>query len=288
MKILLIGAKGQVGRCFMDRAPSEWEVLATDRSMLDITCFENIRKVALQFKPSVILNMAAYTAVDRAENEIEKARQVNVEGPKYLAQVSKMLGSRVVHISTDYVFDGQRELPYSEQDSTNPQCVYGKTKRDGENALLEIASDAIIIRTSWVFSEYGNNFVKTMLKLGAERSSLGVVADQRGCPTYAGDLANAIIKLLIDNAEGGIYHFCGDQEVSWSEFAESIFSIAAENGIISRLPVVNKLTSEQYATLAKRPKYSTLSCDKINALDISRSDWRKKLGAVIHQLASIE
>ncbi|WP_261143737.1 SDR family oxidoreductase, partial [Serratia entomophila] len=163
--------------------------------------------------------------------------------------------------------------PYREADVTNPLGVYGKTKLDGEIAVAGAHPEAIIIRTAWVFSEYGNNFVKTMLRLAKDRDVLGIVADQRGCPTYAGDIAQAIIDLLQRQAEGGVYHFCGDKEVSWSEFAEAIFAAAMAQGLLEKSPQVNGITTEQYPTPAKRPAYSSLDCEKIERLGISRSNW---------------
>lgn len=284
MRILLTGARGQLGRCFIDRAPAEWVILATDRNMLDITDLEQVKAVAQEFKPTIILNTAAYTAVDRAEQECDAALSANLVGPANLALIAKTMECRLLHISTDYVFDGQGKLPYNELDETNPLCIYGKTKRDGEVAILAEMQDAIIIRTSWVFSEYGQNFVKTMLKLANQRESLDIVADQRGCPTYAGDIADAITKMLLCNAPGGIYHLCGNEEVCWSEFAKHIFKAAAEIGAISSIPRVNKITSEQYITLAKRPKYSVLNCNKINKIGIPASNWRSALEYVIPQL----
>ncbi|OKB68763.1 dTDP-4-dehydrorhamnose reductase [Serratia marcescens] len=284
MRVLLTGAKGQVGRCFIDRAPAEWIILATDRNMLDITNLEQVKAAAREFQPTAIINAAAYTAVDKAEQDCDAALLANVVGPANLAQVAKTMGCRLLHISTDYVFDGLGKLPYNELDGTNPLCIYGKTKRDGEVAIVAEMQDAIIIRTSWVFSEYGENFVKTMLRLAKQRESLGIVADQRGCPTYAGDIADAMIKMLLCDAQGGVYHFCGNEEVCWSEFAEHIFKVAVKLGAISRMPKVNKITSEQYMTLAKRPKYSTLNCNKINEIGIPASHWQLALEYVIYRL----
>ncbi|CAI1181177.1 dTDP-4-dehydrorhamnose reductase [Serratia entomophila] len=273
MKVLLTGSKGQLGSCFCDRLPAGWDVLATDSDSLDITDLARVKQVVADYRPDAIVNAAAYTAVDKAETESELAARINEQGPKNLAQAAAEAGCRLIHVSTDYVFDGQAKAPYREADVTNPLGVYGKTKLDGEIAVAGAHPEAIIIRTAWVFSEYGNNFVKTMLRLAKDRDVLGIVADQRGCPTYAGDIAQAIIDLLQRRAEGGVYHFCGDKEVSWSEFAEAIFAAAMAQGLLEKSPQVNGITTEQYPTPAKRPAYSSLDCEKIERLGISRSNW---------------
>lgn len=281
MRILLTGANGQLGRCFQDRLPAEWEVLATDTAELDITDLQQVETTIAHYKPDAIVNAAAYTAVDKAESEPELAEKINVTGPENLAIVAHKQGIRLVHVSTDYVFDGNATEPYSEESATNPLSVYGKTKLAGEKAVTQAASEAIIVRTAWVFSEYGNNFVKTMLRLAKERDALSIVADQRGCPTYAGDLAQAIISLLEKNAKGGIYHYCGDEEVSWYEFAQAIFSAAVQKALLSKTPTLTPITTAQYPTLAHRPIYSTLRCEKTQCLGIKLSDWNKTLGVVL-------
>ncbi|WP_350313455.1 dTDP-4-dehydrorhamnose reductase [Dickeya fangzhongdai] len=284
MKVLLTGANGQLGRCFQDRLPDGWSVLATDTDSLDITDEAQVQATVKSWQPDAIVNAAAYTAVDKAESEPELAARINVAGPEYLARAARHLGARCIHVSTDYVFDGTATRPYSETDATHPLGVYGQTKLDGERAVLKVNPAAQIVRTAWVFSEYGNNFVKTMLRLGRERDTLGVVADQRGCPTYAGDIADAIISLLQQQADAGLYHFCGDEEVSWHDFAGAIFTIAGEQQLLTRTPVVNAITTEQYPTPAARPAYSTLDCGKIARLGIQPSAWREALGVIIPKL----
>ncbi|GAA3601182.1 dTDP-4-dehydrorhamnose reductase [Gibbsiella greigii] len=281
MKVLLTGSKGQLGSCFQDRLPAGWDVWATDSDTLDITDLDKVKQAVAQYQPDVIVNAAAYTAVDKAETEPELAALINATGPKNLALAAKEAGARLVHVSTDYVFDGKATTPYVETDVTNPLGVYGQTKLDGELAVAEVLPKAIIIRTAWVFSEYGNNFVKTMLRLAKDRDTLGIVADQYGCPTYAGDIAQAIIDLLQKEAEGGIYHFCGDKEVAWNEFAEAIFAAALKQGKLARVPRVNAITTEQYPTPAQRPAFSVLNCEKIKALGIILSDWEAKVVDVI-------
>ncbi|CAI2069468.1 dTDP-4-dehydrorhamnose reductase [Serratia entomophila] len=284
MKVLLTGSKGQLGSCFCDRLPAGWDVLATDSDSLDITDLARVKQVVADYRPDAIVNAAAYTAVDKAETENELAARINEQGPKNLAQAAAEAGCRLIHVSTDYVFDGQAKAPYREADVTNPLGVYGKTKLDGEIAVAGAHPEAIIIRTAWVFSEYGNNFVKTMLRLAKDRDVLGIVADQRGCPTYAGDIAQAIIDLLQRRAEGGVYHFCGDKEVSWSEFAEAIFAAAMAQGLLEKSPQVNGITTEQYPTPAKRPAYSSLDCEKIKTCRIAPSDWQQALKNIMPAL----
>lgn len=281
MKVLLTGSKGQLGSCFQDRLPQGWEVWATDSDVLDITDLAKVKQAVAQFEPNVIVNAAAYTAVDKAESDRELAALINETGPKNLALAANDVGARLVHVSTDYVFDGTATSPYVETDATNPLGVYGKTKLDGEIAVAGVQPEAIIIRTAWVFSEYGNNFVKTMLRLAKDRDTLSIVADQYGCPTYAGDIAQAIIDLITANAEGGVYHFCGDKEVNWSTFAQDIFNTAVEKGVLTRSPEIIGIRTEQYPTPAERPKYSSLNCTKILRSDISPSDWRIALHFVI-------
>lgn len=281
MKVLLTGAKGQLGRCFCDRLPASWDILATDSETLDITDLEQVKSVVAAYRPNFIVNAAAYTAVDKAEAEYDMAALINEVGPKNLATIANEVGARLVHISTDYVFDGNATTPYMEIADTNPLSVYGKTKLNGELAVSQIQPEALVIRTAWVFSEYGNNFVKTMLRLAPGRDTLGIVADQHGCPTYAGDIAMAIISLLQKEAPGGVYHFCGDSEITWSEFAEIIFSSALRQGVLQEVPVINSITTAQYPTPAARPKYSVLNCEKIQCEGVKLSSWKDRVSYVV-------
>ncbi|MGK2960213.1 MAG: dTDP-4-dehydrorhamnose reductase [Candidatus Malihini olakiniferum] len=281
MKVLLTGANGQLGRCFQDRLPAGWQILATDSAKLDITDLAQVTAVVSAFKPAVIVNAAAYTAVDKAEGEIELAERINTAGPANLASLAAQHSIRLVHVSTDYVFDGNVNTPYTEESSTNPLSVYGKTKLAGELAVSMAAPDAIIVRTAWIFSEYGNNFLKKMLYLGKELDALSIVDSQRGCPTYAGDIANAIIALLQQQAAGGIYHYAGDKEVSWFEFAQAIFTVALHKAVLSKAPTLTPITATRCHTLARRPAYSTLAVDKIKGLGITLSDWQRALNKTI-------
>lgn len=284
MNVLLTGSNGQLGRCFQDRLPAGWQVWATDTAELDITDYSKVLAAVKEYQPDAIVNAAAYTAVDKAESEPELAALVNKTGPENLARAAKEVGARLVHVSTDYVFDGTATVPYVETDKTNPLGVYGQTKLDGEIAVSTVLPDAIIIRTAWVFSEYGNNFVKTMLRLAKDRDELSIVSDQRGCPTYAGDIAQAIIDLLEKEAEAGIYHYCGDNEVAWSDFADAIFSSVKKQGMLANAPVVNAISTDQYPTPAKRPSYSTLNNNKIIQIGITPSDWLKAISLVLSKL----
>lgn len=284
MKVMLVGGNGQLGLCFRKIFPEEWVIHVTDSDSLDITAKDKVLETVSSFMPNVIVNAAAYTAVDKAETDCELAFKVNVIGPENLAYAAKINNCRLVHISTDYVFDGKAVSPYLETSTTNPLGVYGKTKLDGELAVLNILPDAIIIRTAWVFSEFGNNFLKTMLRLGLERESLSIVGDQRGCPTYAGDIAGTILDLIKLNAKGGIYHFCGDSEVSWFEFASFILSEAKRMGNIAKIPQLISIATSAYPTPAQRPAYSTLNTAKIQKLGIKASNWKLAVTNVLETL----
>ncbi|KPM75464.1 dTDP-4-dehydrorhamnose reductase [Pseudoalteromonas sp. UCD-33C] len=290
MKVLLTGANGQLGLCFQDRICDSIELTALSSKELDITCKAAVQKIVNTVKPNVIVNCAAYTAVDKAENEPELAHAVNCQGPENLAYAAAMLDIPLIHVSTDYVFDGNATEPYLPTDATSPQGVYGQTKLAGEQAIKAITSKHIVIRTAWVFSEYGNNFVKTMLRLASERDELGIVADQHGCPTYAGDLAALIVALVTriesgDFSDYGLYHFCGDKAVSWFEFAESIFAVKAKLNTDFSIPKLNKLTTEQFPTPAKRPKYSVMQDNRLSLLNLpNASHWQDSLKTVIKKL----
>lgn len=285
MKVLLTGANGQLGHCFQDVFPSDWSIITANRQQLDITDFNAVEAYIANHRPDAIVNAAAYTAVDRAEDEYELAYKVNVIGAENLAILAKKYHAKLIHISTDYVFDGNKNFPYLETDLTLPINVYGKTKRKGELAILQHESNAIVIRTSWVFSEYGNNFVKTMLKLAATRSELSIINDQLGCPTYAGDIANIIIAMLRNNSQGGIYHFCGDQCVTWFQFATKIFSVANALNLMANKDLhIKPILTADYPTKAQRPLYSVLNIEKIEQLKIKGSDWNKALEHVISKI----
>lgn len=282
-KFLITGAKGQVGHCLTEQLMGKAEILAVDRDELDITDQSAVKKMVEFFKPDVIINAAAHTAVDRAETEVELSEMINVNGPRYLAEAANEIGAVILHISTDYVFDGTGTSEYNEEDKPNPQGVYGRTKLAGEFAVQAANSKHIILRTAWVFGEHGHNFVKTMLRLAKERESLSIVGDQFGGPTYAGDIAKTLIEMANQILAGkenafGIYHFTGKPYVSWYEFAKAIFAEAEMQKIIERQPLVNCIATSDYPTPAKRPTNSRLNLEKIDrTFGIQPSDWRTAL-----------
>ena len=286
MRTLLTGSKGQLARCFRDRLPENWELIATDSTSLDITDTEAVRNMVQNFQPDAIVNAAAFTAVDTEEAHVGTADAVNATAVHNLASAARACQARFIHISTDYVFDGTNKTPYKEQDYTNPQSVYGRTKVSGELLALAANPDSVIIRTSWLFSEYGNNFVKTMIRLAGERDNLSIVHDQTGSPTYAGDLAQAIIALLQQPvAPRGIYHYGGNKSVTWYEFAQAIFQAAQQQDPHFKIPQLNAITTDQYPLPAPRPAYSIMDCQKIeNECGIKASDWQKALNEIIGKL----
>ena len=281
-KYLITGANGQVGSQLVAQLQGKAEILATDRNALDITDRASVLQIVNEFRPDVIINAAAYTAVDKAESEANLAHAINCTGAENLAIAANEVGAMILHISTDYIFDGKGEKPYRETDPVAPQSVYGKTKLAGELAVQATCARHIILRTAWVFNEHGNNFIKTMIRLGKQRDTLGIVGDQFGSPTYAGDIANALIliseQLMNNNQNFGVYHFSGSPYVSWFEFACEIFTQAQQQQILSQLPVLNKITTEDYPTPAVRPAQSRLDCGKIQAVfGIQPSDWQRAL-----------
>ncbi|ABZ76054.1 dTDP-4-dehydrorhamnose reductase [Shewanella halifaxensis HAW-EB4] len=288
MRVLITGCNGQVGCSLTEQLAKDTNttVLALDRDYLDITNLDAVHAAVVEFKPSIIINAAAHTAVDKAEEEVELSYAINRDGPKYLAQAAQDVGAAILHISTDYVFEGNKVGEYVESDTTNPQGVYGESKLAGEVAVAQACDKHIILRTAWVFGENGNNFVKTMLRLGTTRDALNVVGDQFGGPTYAGDIANALIQIANritqgDAIEYGVYHFSGLPHVSWYEFAETIFDIAIEKGVLKKRPSLSNIKTEQYPTPAKRPSNSCLNTDKITSVfAIEASDWKVALNNI--------
>jgi dTDP-4-dehydrorhamnose reductase len=288
MKILVTGAYGQLGNeinCLTAKFP-DWQFLFTDVDSLDITSESELEAWFQNHKPDYVINCAAYTAVDKAESDIEAAVNVNELAPKILAKYSKTYSAKFIHISTDYVFDGKGCVPYSEEDNVNPKSIYGKTKLQGEKNCFEVNADSIIIRTSWLYSSFGNNFVKTMLRLGSERGQLNVVFDQVGTPTYAADLANSILEIISitqNNPETfipGIYHYSNEGVASWYDFAKAVFEISGVKCTVS--PV----RSVEFPTPAKRPDFSVLDKSKIkNTFGIKIPYWRDSLKICIQSLS---
>jgi dTDP-4-dehydrorhamnose reductase len=271
MKLLVLGCKGQLGRCLNDQLiNTEHKVIYTSREQIDIADFEATKKYILDITPDIVINTTAYTAVDKAEEDQQTADLVNHLAVKNIADSCAQLGCWLVHVSTDYVFDGTSDMPYEEEDQTNPQCVYGETKLKGELAIQSSGCSHVIIRTAWVFSEYGNNFLKTMLRLGAELSELRIVGDQIGCPTYAQDIANAIVVILESlkskELDSGLYHLGGNVCCSWAEFARAIFDEAFGLKVIASKPNVVAITTKEFPTRAKRPAQSQLNSNKLTTI----------------------
>lgn len=280
MVVLVTGAGGQLGQALRAKA-SLYSTISfhfATSAEADVTNKESLDAVFNTLKPAYCINAAAYTAVDKAESEPEKAYAINVTGAANLAQTCKEHNTVLLHISTDFVFDGSHDQPYTEDEAANPQSVYGKTKREGEIAIQTILEPHYIIRTSWLYSQYGANFMKTMLRLGKERDSLSVVNDQTGTPTNTNDLAGVIIAIILyNNAHAqtpnyGLYHFSNEGKCSWYDFAKKIFEI---NKIYIDL---HPILTTAYPTPARRPAYSVLSKEKIkNTFGISISNWQDAL-----------
>lgn len=277
MVVLVTGANGQLGQAikFVAGNYPKIDFVFCSSSDLDITNNENCESVFKSIKPNFCINTAAYTAVDKAESEPEKAHLINCIGAKNLAESCKKANAKLIHISTDFVFDGSKKAPYNETDLPNPKGVYGLTKLEGEKAIQEVLDAYFIIRTSWVYSQFGNNFMKTMLRLASERTSLSVVNDQIGTPTNAVDLANAILKIVETNSSNshfGIYNFSNEGQCSWFDFAKKIFEI---NEVKIDL---NPIPTTQFPTPAERPKYSVLDKTKIKTtFGIAIQSWEDSL-----------
>ena len=283
-RILITGGSGQVGHCLKAQLEGCAELSVPDSSALNIADRRSVRQAVETFRPDYIINAAAYTAVDKAESDAERAFAVNRDGARHLAEAAEAAGAAMLHISTDYVFDGAGGAPYDEAAPTAPQNIYGASKLAGEQAVLAACRRAVVMRTSWVFGAHGQNFVKTMLRLGRERDSLGIVADQYGAPTAAADIAAALITIVRRHTpeqlaeRAGIYHYCGSPYASWFEFAETIFAEAAAQGVLAKIPAVKPIATADYPTPAKRPADSRLDCGKIRVVfGIGPCDWHSAL-----------
>ena len=289
-KVLLIGAKGQVGQELQVTLPQLGEVISIGREELDLTNSEKIGQLIREIHPDYLVNSSAYTAVDKAETEPDLAYSINATAPKIMAESAEKIQAKFLHISTDYVFDGRKNTPYLETDLTNPLGVYGQSKLRGEEEIKTVNSQAIILRTAWVYGSYGkSNFVKTMLRLGKEREELKVVVDQVGSPTWAKDIATAITQLLI-NADNppGIYNFTNSGVASWFDLTKAIFEEAKISGIPLKIQRVIPITTAEYPTPAVRPAYSVLSGQKISQqLGYIPPYWRDSLKAMLNQLFNL-
>lgn len=290
MKVLITGAGGQLASDLIplfNRAGFECSLF--DSTMLDISDREAVLKAALSFSPEVIINCAAYTLVDKAEEESELVFKVNAQGAANLADAAVAAGALLIHISTDFVFDGQKSTPYTELDETNPLSIYGKSKLKGEEEILKRACDSIIIRTSWLYGAHGKNFVKTIVRLAREREVLKVVNDQFGSPTWTGDLAGVLVKIAelkkAGGVRGGIYNFSNAGAISWYDFAVVILEDALVLGEELKCERIEPIPGLEYPTPAKRPAYSVLSTKKIvNDFDIEIEPWRVSLKKMLKQL----
>lgn len=286
MRILVFGKNGQVAQALQRLAPAD-SLVALDRDDVDLMEPGAARAAIEARRPDAIINAAAYTAVDRAEEEASAAGRLNADAPAEMAAAAKALGAVFVHLSTDYVFDGRTQVRLDENAPANPLNIYGASKRAGEKAVLAAYDQAVIVRTSWVFSETGANFVKTMLRLGAGRDALNIVADQVGGPTPAEDIARAVIAIAGKKHRGapgaGLYHFQGAPAVSWAGFAEKIFEIAGANVKVSHIK------TEDYPTPARRPLHTVLDCARIERdFGAAQPDWRAGLRRVIAELKNKE
>ena len=280
--ILITGANGQLGnemRVLSAEYP-EYTYFFTDVAELDICDAPAVRNFVKENDIHVIVNCAAYTAVDKAEENVELCTRLNADAVGYLAEAAEANGAEFIQISTDYVFDGTAHVPYKETEPVCPNSVYGRTKLAGEQNALTLCTRAMVIRTAWLYSSFGNNFVKTMIRLGKERDSLGVIFDQIGTPTYARDLARAIYAVIVQGVQPGIYHFSNEGVCSWYDFTKAIHRLA---GITTCK--VNPLHTEEYPTPAKRPHYSVLDKSKIKATyEIDIPYWMDSLQNCINQL----
>jgi len=292
MKILLTGANGQLGHEIAEQGKSlSFDILSTDLQDLDITNKNQVQHTFDAFHPALVINAAAYTNVDRAEIEPKTAFAINAEGPDILANACMKADIPMIHISTDYVFNGKKKTPYLETDPVSPLGVYGSSKEAGEAKMRDQLKKHIIIRTAWLYSVHGHNFIKTMLKLFKQKTKLTVVDDQYGSPTSAQDLANAVLIIAgcvqrKQDQKWGTYHYCGQGETTWYEFACTILEMAKPyNGFQTN--EIEPIATEQYPTPAKRPQYSALNCNRIKKnFNIDTKIWQDSLAVSIKQIMS--
>jgi dTDP-4-dehydrorhamnose reductase len=283
MKILVTGSKGQLGKSLLARHADDVTVVGVDRDDVDIAEADEVEALVKREKPDLVVNAAAYTAVDRAESEEHDARRVNVFGPRNLAAT----GVRIIHISTDFVFDGEAREPYKPDDATNPLSVYGRSKRDGEIALRELShDDAIVLRTAWLYSEYGGNFVETMLRLMRSRDEIRVVNDQVGSPTWARSLADVILAMASSPWRPGTYHWTDGGQCSWYDFACAIHNEALHVGSLEKAIAIRAIPSTEYPVPAARPSYSVLDCSStMAAFDLEQTPWRDNLRSMLEEMS---
>lgn len=286
MRVLVTGAHGQVGTALLASAPRALVVRGVGRAELDITRQDDVDRCIADFKPNLVINAAAYTAVDRAEAEQETAARINVDGAANLARAAAAASARLIHISTDFVFDGRRSTPYRPDDEPAPLCVYGATKLAGERAARSILPGVTIVRTAWVYAATGQNFVRTMLRLMRERGRVSVVADQVGTPTSAASLAEILWRFAARSELSGTFHWTDAGVASWYDFAVAFAEEATAAGLLLTRPVVEPITTQDYPTAAQRPAYSVL--DKrttLAALGVPSVHWRERLRTVVQELS---
>jgi dTDP-4-dehydrorhamnose reductase len=289
MKVLLTGSKGQLGQEVEKLGMNAGlDIIPMDLPEIDITDSEMLTQIFSDLKPSIVINAAAYTAVDLAETQKDICYAVNSAGPANLTQLCDKYNARLIHISTDYVFDGKGNTPYQEDDPVSPVNVYGHSKAEGESAVIAGSGKHLVLRTSWLYGRYGKNFVKTMLRMGQEKKVIKVVNDQYGCPTCAYDLAKVIIiiaqQLESKSDTWGIYQYCGNGITTWYDFAVSIFQFAGEIGF-NKIPVITSIPTSQFPTAAKRPLYTALDCSKTkSSFGVEIYPWRQSLKKTIQQI----
>ena len=285
MKALVTGAGGQVGRMLCATCPAGIELIACGHADLDIADADGVRARVLRERPDVIINAAAYTAVDKAESEPQRARAINADGAGHLAAGARECGARLIHISTDFVFDGRSSSPYRPDAQTRPLSVYGTTKRDGEQAVLEVLADAaVIVRTAWVYGAEGANFVRTMLRVMRERGGARVVADQVGTPTAARPLAETLWRIAALTQIRGIHHWSDAGVASWYDFAVAIAEEGAAAGLLAPHVTVTPIATEEYPTPARRPAYSVLEKRSLIALGCVPAHWRQRLRETLREM----
>jgi dTDP-4-dehydrorhamnose reductase len=286
LKVLITGAQGQVGRCLLASVPSGVTAIGLSRAQLDVGDAEAVTQAVRTHAPAVIINAAAFTAVDRAETELEAARRVNGQGPRHLARAARACGARLLHISTDFVFDGRSSVPYAPNAPTAPLGAYGLTKLEGEQAVRELASGtSVVLRTAWVYAAHGANFLRTMLRVMAEKRAVRVVADQIGTPTAADSLAQVLWALAPRPEITGVQHFTDAGVASWYDFAVAIAEEASMRGLLAPGVRVSPIATVDYPTPARRPAYSVL--DKralLSALALEPDHWRVSLRRVLGAL----
>lgn len=276
MNVLLTGASGQVGRELVYTCPNNIKLVALDKYSLDISNHDNVNETLNKYKPDLVINAAAYTSVEKAEMEKKFAYQINKNGVSNLALACKANNTKLIHYSTDYIFDGEKSYPYTIRDKPNPLNVYGQSKLDGEKEALKIINENIlIIRTSWIYSKHGNNFVNTMLKLMNENETIEVITDQTGTPTWARSIANITWEFIRHPALKGIFHFSNSGSTNWFEFAKAIQDEALKYNMLNKPAKIIPISTNDYPSKTKRPIYSVLDCEKTwETLNVTPDDWR--------------